>query len=443
MDNGYIVKRLFSLKILGRCGQMHKIIGNIKGQNILFLQGPLGGFFEKLGHYFQAYGAKTYQICFNAGDAFFAQRDNRIYFREPLLKWASFFRKVIIDNAIDRVFLFGDCRIYHRIALRVAEAMNVECYVFEEGYIRPDFISLEKHGVNDFTNIPRQRSFYEKIDPTVSPLPEIIPAENDYAKSAVIATCYYILMQLFSFRYPHYEHHREKGCIKQAFWGIRNAYRKIFYQLCEGSIHKKIDGTWSQKFYFVPLQTYNDFQIRMHSPYNSVEAFIEEVMISFYAHAPKDTYLLFKHHPADRGKKNYTFLIRQLASNLSMSERVIVTHDVHIPTCLKNALGTITINSTVGVSSLFHKTPTITLGRAVYDIDGLTCHGMSLKEFWRNRKTPDMSLFRKFRYYLIDNTQLNGGFFGHFPAEWALPAKKYISSHSHNIETNSTKLKTV
>ena len=95
----------------------------------------------------------------------------------------------------------------------------------------------------------------------------------------------------------------------------------------------------------------------------------------------------------------------------------MAVHDVHLPTCLKNAIGTITINSTVGLSSLYHKTPTITLGKALYDIEGLTCKGMHLNDFWRGYKAPDTFLYKEFRWYLIQETQLNGSFYGLFPVE--------------------------
>ena len=49
---------------------------------------------------------------------------------------------------IDLVFLFGDCRPIHRAAHDVATAMGIDVGVFEEGYLRPDFITLERHGVN-------------------------------------------------------------------------------------------------------------------------------------------------------------------------------------------------------------------------------------------------------------------------------------------------------
>ncbi len=96
---------------------------------------------------------------------------------------------------------------------------------------------------------------------------------------------------------------------------------------------------------------------------------------------------------------------------------MIVVHDLHLPTILKLARATVTVNSTVGLTSISYGLPTITLGRAVYDIEGLTCHNMSLNDFWTKYKKPDKKLYKKFISYLIKTTQLNGSFYGMFPRE--------------------------
>jgi capsular polysaccharide export protein len=75
----------------------------------------------------------------------------------------------------------------------------------------------------------------------------------------------------------------------------------------------------------------------------------------------------------------------------------------------------------------------------LYDIDGLTCRGTTLDEFWHFRKAPDKNLFKKFRSYLIQHTQLNGSFYGRFPTEWvqskdsSLPV---LSSHLKPLSLN-------
>jgi capsular polysaccharide export protein len=44
-------------------------------------------------------------------------------------------------------------------------------------------------------------------------------------------------------------------------------------------------------------------------------------------------------------------------------------HDLHLPTLLAHASGTVVINSTVGPSALHHKVPSKTTGSAFYDME--------------------------------------------------------------------------
>jgi capsular polysaccharide export protein len=202
----------------------------------------------------------------------------------------------------------------------------------------------------------------------------------------------------------------------------------MWFKISERNVARQLQTEFSKKYYFVPLQTHTDYQIRTHSNYDSIEAFIKEVLFSFAEHAPEGSFLVFKHHPMDRGRKNYSHFIKKISVNLRIKSRVVVVHDVHLPTCLKNAIGTVTINSTVGLSSLYHKTPTIALGRTLYDIEGLTCKGMPLNDFWNDYKAPDSLLYKKFRSYLIEKTQLNGSFYGEFPAELAVSSTSTLTN---------------
>jgi capsular polysaccharide export protein len=74
------------------------------------------------------------------------------------------------------------------------------------------------------------------------------------------------------------------------------------------------------------------------------------------------------------------------------------------------ARGIVTVNSTVGMSSLAHGRPVIVLGTAIYNMAGLTFQG-ALDDFWRAAAPPDAELFRRYRNTVIHTTQLNGGFY--------------------------------
>jgi capsular polysaccharide export protein len=389
-----------------------KIVGDIKGKNILLLQGPMGTFFRKLGSYFSHHGATIHTICFNAGDQLFALPQNCFLYQEAPSEWQNYIREFLKKHQIDMIFLFGNCRQYHKEASLAAKNDGVEVFVFEEGYVRPHYITLEKNGVNGDSAIPNTQLFYAERDAT-EPVQEH-NADNSYMKMAAQATLYCLALKMMQGAFPHYRHHREVSLLKGFVYGIRGLYRRAKYSFTERRFPELFQNKLKNSYFFVPLQTRTDFQLTEYSKYSSIEEFIDEILISFSEHCP-ETLLVFKHHPLERGMPLQTDFIQQQSRKYGILDRVLITHDIHLPTCLKHAKGTITINSTVGFSSLFHETPTKALGQAVYDIEGLTCKNMSLDQFWKDCKKPDRELFLKFRNYVISTTQLNGGFYGEFP----------------------------
>jgi len=393
-------------------------IGYINNKNILFLQGPIGSFFKHLDLHFRTKGAKTFRITLNSADWFFSNKDNTIPFRGKQEEWLAFITKFLKKHKIDKIFLAGDCRFYQSQAIKASMRLNIDTFVFEEGYIRPNYVTMEKYGVNNFSKISRDPNFYLSLDDSFLEVEEPLSVQKSYPKMEFSAIVYYIILYIFKFLYPHYQHYRESNAINEFFWGLRNIVRKNWFKIVEFNKIKPLQTTLSKKYYFIPIQTYNDFQLLEHSSYNSIEEFITEVLDSFKNHAPKDTYIVLKHHPVDRGRKSYTKFIKRLAKKLNILNRVIIIHDLHLPTCLKNAKATITINSTVGISSLYHNIPTLTLGEAIYNIKGITAKDTKLDDFWTQYSKPNSILFKKFKHYLIKTTQLNGSFYGRFPIEF-------------------------
>ncbi|CAA6805955.1 MAG: Capsular polysaccharide export system protein KpsS [uncultured Sulfurovum sp.] len=390
-------------------------IGNIVNKNILLFQGPIGFFFKKLDAQFRLRGARTFRIGLNAGDEFFSYHDNYTGYKGYQKDWHTFIKTYLLEHQIDKVFLFGDCRFYQRILVHIAEVLNIEIFVFEEGYVRPHYITLERYGVNDYSHIIRHKNFYEFLEPIE--LKAVKHSEFSSLRLWSTVVVYYFIAKLFHFKYKHYQHHRSFSAIKEFFIGIKALVRKVIYTQKDKKYLKQIKTHYSKQYFFVPLQTHNDFQILQHSNYGTIEHFILEVLGSFAQYANSHFRLMFKHHPLDRGRKNYTKFIMKEAKKLKIEKRIIVVHDLHLPSCLRNAKGTVTINSTVGLSSLYHGTATITLGNAIYNIESLTNKDKSLNDFWDNPEVPDRDLFTKFRNYLVKTTQLNGSFYGRMPDE--------------------------
>ncbi|MDQ7085950.1 MAG: hypothetical protein Q9M36_14025 [Sulfurovum sp.] len=190
-------------------------IGKVEGIHILLLQGPIGFFFKRLDTSLRKGGAHTYRIGLNMGDSIFSYSDNYTpYYAEPKA-WESFIETFLQLHSIQKIFLFGDCRFYQRITIDIALKLEIEIYVFEEGYIRPEYITLEKYGVNEYSHLPRTAGFYDALDlETITEPKDAVP--NPISNWAIVIA-YYFFAKLFHFRYIHYVHHREYSARKELF----------------------------------------------------------------------------------------------------------------------------------------------------------------------------------------------------------------------------------
>ncbi len=389
------------------------IIDEIKTyKKALLLQGPRGFFFTKFGAYLKRHGLEVYKINFNGGDMFFYPCPNAYSFTKHIDKWANFMQTFITEKKIDCIFLFNDCRSYHQIAIKIAQKIGVPVFVFEEGYIRPNHITFEKHGINGHSRIPCNPQFYLSL-PNCE-IEKAKPANKRFYKIAINAFIYHFFELLMRWRYPHYRYPKKFSFVKEPLLWIRSGIRKLAYRIKEKNINAMIMGHLKKRYFFAPLQVADDSQIIYHSKYSSINDFIEEVITSFSGFASKDHFLVFKHHPMDRGHKNYDNIIKFYAKKHNISERVIYVHDLHLPSLIRNSLGVVLINSTTGMSSLYHGAPTKVMGNAIYDIEGLTYQG-NLDNFWQNPGTIDYQLYKQFRGFVIENTQLNGSFYGLWP----------------------------
>jgi capsular polysaccharide export protein len=211
--------------------------------------------------------------------------------------------------------------------------------------------------------------------------------------------------------FPRYRHHRPLSWFEGLAW-VRGAWRKYWYRWKNRPVVSRLTSQNHPPFFLVPLQVHNDAQIGVHSVFDTVEQFIRHTTLSFAAHAPGDTWLVFKHHPMDRPYTDYTRLIRNLRAETGLGERLVYVHDPHLPTLINHSTGLLTINSTTGMSAIHHGKPTLALGNAIYRIDGLTA-ATTLDQFWtRAQDFPvHADLYRSFRRHLIHRTQINGNFY--------------------------------
>jgi capsular polysaccharide export protein len=388
------------------------MLAQFEGKNVLLLQGPMGPFFALLAEDLRSVGArKVIKVNFNGGDRLFYRQPGAVDFRGEMEVFSDWLEALIDLHKLDTIFLFGDCRPVHVIAREVTRKKNLETFVFEEGYIRPDFITLEKEGVNGYSTLPRNPVFY--LNHKIAE-----PASRSYGNGSVFwhaalwSALYYAAASMCRPWYPNYQHHRNSDSRKEAFLWLRSAWRKFRYRWSERDITQRLKTRKIPDYFLAPLQVYNDAQIKEHSRFISVASYIRHIMASFAKHAPSEVILLIKHHPLDRGYHDYTRFISRLAKKLRITTRCFYIHDQHLPFLLDHAKGVVVVNSTVGFSALQRAVPVKVCGDSYYDMQGLTFQG-SLHDFWSvaQKHKPNMVLLRRFANYLKQHVLINGSFY--------------------------------
>ncbi len=382
-----------------------KIKKEFSGKTVLLLQGPVGTFFHGLAIKMKKNKTKVFKLNFNGGDFLFYPSGKRCKCDEKDLE--NFYENFFKEKKIDAIVMYNDCRLIHTKAIKVAKELGIGIWIFEEGYLRPYCITFEKDGVNANSSLPRDKNFY--LSCNISTKESIKEIPGGFKFMAFSAFLYWLFSFLLAPFFNNKLHHRTLYPFEFLFW-FRSLYRKYLYKFTEKKLNQKIYSL-EKKYFLAILQVYNDTQIKHHYK-KSIEEFIEELILSFANHARAKSYLVFKHHPMDRGYRNYSKLINELSQKYHVEGRILYVHDTYLPTLLKKALGCITINSTVGLSAILEGCPTKVCGNAFYDFEGLA-YPKKLQFFWREAHAykPNPNLVLNFKNYLLNTNQFNGNFY--------------------------------
>jgi capsular polysaccharide export protein len=380
------------------------------GRRFLFLQGMATRFFERLGKALATHGHAVHRVNFNGGDRAFWRLPGAIDFCGRAGEWPEFLDRLVVDKAISDIILFGDCRPLHRTAIRVAEIRALRVHVVEEGYLRPDWITFEADGVNGNSRLPRDPGWYREQARTLPAWRNPPAVPGSFRRRAMEDVAYTMAAMAGVWRFPYYATHRPyHELIEYAGWLRRLALKRRAEQRAAAAI-EGLAGNSAPLFLF-PLQLDCDYQVRVHSPFRAMHLAIEHVLSSFARYAPATSQLLVKLHPLDSGLVDWAASTGHLAVELGVGDRVVIIDGGDLTKLLALRPSIVTVNSTVGTLALACGLPIIALGKAVYDIAGLTFQG-ELDEFWNTpTPLPDAKLFDAFRRVLAARCLIPGSFF--------------------------------
>jgi capsular polysaccharide export protein len=374
------------------------------GRRFLFLQGPPGPFFRRLGEEMAREGIPVHRINLNGGD----RRDwpeGGVDFRGRFSEWPVFLDTFLRENGITDVLLFGDCRPYHLTAHGIAAARNVRTHVLEEGYIRPDWMTLEPEGVNARSSLSRDRNWFIEEARRLPPEPELPPITASFKRRARDSYWYYHHVLTGCLAYPHFRSHRTTPILKEGFGWLWKFVRARRAAEAAAQVLRRLE---QKPLFLLPLQLSGDYQIRAHSPFPDMQSAASYAIRSFAANAPADVHLLLKAHPLDCSFYDWRRFVRRHARALGMEGRLHFVDGGDLEAMVRGARGLVCVNSTSATLALANDVPVCTLGRAIYDLKGLTHQG-HLDGFWRDPTPPQAGLYAAFRRVLVDRCLVRGG----------------------------------
>lgn len=378
-------------------------------RNILLLQGLMGPLFRALGKGLIKAGHRVYKVNFNGGDRLFWRLPGGIDYLGTLADWPETLAQIIADKRITDVILFGDCRDHHMAATQVCRDLGVPIHVFEEGYIRPDWVTFERDGVNGHSTLPKDPQWYLETAAKLPPVPQHPAVPSSFRRRAAEGLLYNVADVFTRWRYSNWNNHRPWHPLVEGMGWLRKLRRRKERDAEAAELMARLEAS-SAPYFLFPLQLDSDAQIRLHSPFAGIADALKVVIASFAAHAPADARLVVKEHPLDNGVRDWQLITADMAERYGVTNRVDYLPSGDIVPVAQRSRGMVTINSTSGTLGLSMGIPAVVLGTAIYDIDGITCQD-GLDAFWQNPAAADPQIFEAFRRVLIERCLIPGGFF--------------------------------
>ena len=127
----------------------------------LFLQGPHGSFFRELGLALQRAGHRVLRVNICGGDVVDWHSREAVWYQGRTTDWSGWIGDLMRRKGVTDLLAFGDWRPLHREAILVAKLRNIRVWAFEEGYLRPHYITMEEGGVNGNSMLPHSPAVFQ------------------------------------------------------------------------------------------------------------------------------------------------------------------------------------------------------------------------------------------------------------------------------------------
>lgn len=374
----------------------------------LFLQGPSSSLFSKIASQLMAAGHICLRINLNAGDWLFWRHRGSINYRGSIELWPSYISELLSKHCVTDLVLLGEERPYHRIAVELAMACGIDVTVIEMGYLRPDWVTVERDGMSSNSRFPNDPAIIRKAAANLEDVDFTVKYRQSFLMEALFDLAYNLPNVVCSFLYPRYKRHAVFHPLAEyAGWLGRLLQSSRRSKQAEATLQRILKA--NHAFFLYPLQLETDYQLRAHSSYLSQCDAIDEVLLSFARHA-SGAEIIVKVHPLDNGLIDWDAIVRRKAEALGIQARVSFLDGGDLAALIRKSFGLVTVNSTTALHALHLGVPVKVLGSAIYDLAGMTHQG-DLDSFWGQPERPDRDLTAAFYRLLAATIQVKGNFY--------------------------------
>lgn len=383
-----------------------------KRRAFLFLQGPHGPFFHQLAKMLRLTGADVWRVGFNAGDrAFWFHRPSYIPYHGTQDAWADTFAGLVKEKQITDIVLYGDTRRIHAEAVAKAREMGLGVHVFEEGYLRPYWVTYERGGSNGHSRLMETRVDQMRAVLAQSGMDAPLPPARwgDMREHVFYGALYHFFVMFRNGDYSNFRPHRDLPVTKE----FQLYFKRLMLMPLQG-VERRLATLrirWGGfPYHLALLQLEHDSSFQMHSPFSTMSEFAEVVIRSFAEGAPGHHHLVFKAHPLEDGRIPQRKVIRQLARQHGVAGRVHYVRGGKLAQLLNDARSALTVNSTAAQQVLWRGIPLKVFGRAVFDKPEFVST-QPLPAFFASALRPDRRAYHDYRRYLLETSQVAGGFY--------------------------------
>lgn len=370
-------------------------------RHFLFLQGLPGPSFRLIARQIAALGHRTSHIAMNGGDLVHRGWRARPY-RGDTAGFGPWLSAHCQATGVSDLVLFGEMRPLHLAAIAVARALALDVHVLEEGYLRPNSVTVEHWPKGQPWQPPRgleecrarrQASCAEQ------------PVANRFHQRLAESILYWLWCVLLTPLFPRYRSHRRTpAAVEMVQWWVRTARRPGE----QARSRAALAALGEAAFFLFPLQLDGDAQLVHRSPHLGMAAALEAVLASFARAAPTATRLVIKRHPFDPDPQRWERIVGSAAARHGLTGRVHYLAFADLEQLLVQCRGVITVNSTVGTLALRAGRPVHALGTALYAMPGLATTG-DPETFWTAPQPVADGAYDLFSGALFSECLVNAG----------------------------------